>query len=289
MWHKALVVLHAVLEHLDKYRAIINEPLGVAWAAYIDNFSQYNITVFGGWAVMMLTYWAFGGFMLIVDLYKWPRFIWQKKYQADRLYHPRGTEYNPPFWKMLALVLFNQIFIFLPGFFFLQWVCERVEIFPWKLGVRVDRVLPSLPEMVITFTLAVILEEFCFYYSHWLLHRPFLYKHIHKIHHSYKAPHACASLYAHPLEAILGNLIAMNIPLFVCHFHLLTFYVAICLGWMSSLVGHCGFDFPLLSLFVPKHDFHDLHHARFIGNYGTAGWLDRWLGTDIKIEKTISV
>jgi len=236
-----------------------------------------------------LTYWGFGGFMLIVDVFHWPKALWEKKYQADRVYHLNDSKINPPVWKMVPLVLFNQIFIFLPGFYALQWLCDHVDGFPWKLGVRVDRVLPSLPEMVITFTIAVVLEEFCFYYSHRLLHHPRLYKHIHKIHHAYNSPHACASLYAHPLEALLGNLIAMNIPLFVCRFHLLTFYIAVWAGWMSSLIGHCGYDFPLLSLFIPKHDFHDLHHATSKGNYGTAGWLDRWLGTDIKAEKVFSV
>lgn len=55
------------------------------------------------------------------------------------------------------------------------------------------------------------LVELLFYTSHRLLHTKYLYPY-HKLHHGYKAPIALAALYAHPLEAILGNTLAVMAP-----------------------------------------------------------------------------
>jgi sterol desaturase/sphingolipid hydroxylase (fatty acid hydroxylase superfamily) len=43
-----------------------------------------------------------------------------------------------------------------------------------------------------------------------------------------------------------------------------------------TLIDHSGFRFPWL------HDStgHDVHHEKFIINYGAAGWLDYLLSTD---------
>ena len=256
-----------------------------AWRQFIDRYAHQNLPVVGGWTVMMLTYWLFGLTMLFVDITNKPRWLWERKYQKSKAYSFWGSAYNPPLWKMVALVLFNQFFIFLPGYWLMEWASLNTDLLPWRTGIRIERELPSSLEMAVTFSIAVLIEEFLFYYSHWVMHTRFFYANVHKIHHSYKAPHALASLYAHPFEAFFANLIAMNLPLFICNFHLLTFYLAINLGWMSSLIGHSGYNIPLLSLFIPKHDFHDLHHERFEGNYGTAGWLDYMLGTVIKPNK----
>jgi fatty acid hydroxylase domain-containing protein 2 len=256
-----------------------------AWARFVVTYADYNLPVFGSWALMMLTYWGFGGFMLFVDIYHWPNWMWRRKYQPERAYTSNGSTYNPPLYRVIGVVLFNQCCVFLPGLWAMQWFFTRVDLLPWRTGVRASPELPSLLEVVVTFGIALVVEEPLFYYSHKLLHWRVLYKRIHKMHHAYHAPHSLASLYAHPLEALFCNLLAMNLPLFICNFHLLTCFVAIVLGWASSLVGHCGYEIPVLSWMVPKGNFHDLHHEHSTGNYGTAGWLDRLVGTDIKASE----
>lgn len=53
----------------------------------------------------------------------------------------------------------------------------------------------------------MICEDFGFFWSHYILHSPFLYKHIHKIHHEYESPFSLAAEYSHPIEYVFGNLV----------------------------------------------------------------------------------
>ena len=45
-----------------------------------------------------------------------------------------------------------------------------------------------------------------FYSAHRLLHVPFMFKHIHWIHHTWPAPIAITCIYAHPVEFLIGNI-----------------------------------------------------------------------------------
>lgn len=48
-------------------------------------------------------------------------------------------------------------------------------------------------------------ENLTFYFSHTMLHKPFMYKRIHKIHHEHKVTVSIAAIHTHPLEYLFGN------------------------------------------------------------------------------------
>ena len=136
--------------------------------------------------------------------------------------------------------------------------------------------LPSLFEMITQGVLGVLLVELFFFCSHRLLHVQPLYSLVHKQHHEYKAPIALAAIYAHPLEALVGNTFAVMGPAFLVGFHAYTWYWGICLGFFSTQSSHSGYNID--------GRFHDIHHEFTTFNYGSIGLLDYLLGTFKKMD-----
>ena len=58
---------------------------------------------------------------------------------------------------------------------------------------------PELFEMIPQFILMMFVEDTFFFFTHWSLHQPVLYK-IHKIHHEYNTTVSIAGLHFHPIE-----------------------------------------------------------------------------------------
>jgi sterol desaturase/sphingolipid hydroxylase (fatty acid hydroxylase superfamily) len=126
-----------------------------------------------------------------------------------------------------------------------------------------------------------LIHELHFYCIHRMIHHPFLYKHVHSIHHNSVNPSPWSSLSMHPIEHALywsGSLVHLIIgshPL-VAVFHLQ-------LAALGALVGHLGFHKLELGCgkSLDTHAYaHYLHHKLFEVNYadGTLP-LDRWFGS----------
>ena len=140
---------------------------------------------------------------------------------------------------------------------------------------RVSATLPSTTEFVRDFAISLLLREAMFYYSHRLLHVPFLYRRIHKKHHKFTAPIALAAQFAHPIEQIVANALPISLPPQLLHSHVLTFWVYLAWELFNTATVHSGYDF-----FRNKAKMHDLHHEKFNLNYGSIGLLDWVHGTD---------
>jgi len=69
---------------------------------------------------------------------------------------------------------------------------------------------PSLIEILSQVLISMILEDFIFYLSHRLLHTTLCYKYIHKIHHEHNNTFSFSSVFAHPLEYAIGNVLPFS-------------------------------------------------------------------------------
>jgi len=123
-------------------------------------------------------------------------------------------------------------------------------------------------------TLAIILSSgLLFYIFHYILHMPYFYKKIHKVHHEYIIPIAPASLYAHPVEHILCNNLVFLLPFMIFG---TTYNIALLLIILGSIVvttSHVDYNFPIFGY------SHVIHHKKFNYNFGFGYIFDKIFGT----------
>eukprot|EP00761_Pharyngomonas_kirbyi_P013137 gb/GECH01013164.1/.p1 GENE.gb/GECH01013164.1/~~gb/GECH01013164.1/.p1 ORF type:complete len:266 (+),score=40.31 gb/GECH01013164.1/:1-798(+) len=214
-------------------------------------------------------YWIYGLLMLLLhknalfghfgSLYK----IQKEKYVSQK-----------EIMKCIRQVLWNQIGVQLPFLFITLPLHQRV--------FTLDRLsldhLDSAPTIAYHLIFSIMTTEILFYTSHRLLHYGILYRYIHKQHHEFIAPMGLAAEYAHPVEFLFGNILPIFVGPLLCGAHILTTWFWNMLSIIVTVSHHGGYQLPwLIGGLDPE--YHDLHHQRFIVNYGTIGLLDKLLGT----------
>ena len=126
------------------------------------------------------------------------------------------------------------------------------------------------------------------------MHKPFLYKHIHKLHHKYTQAVGICATFAHPIEYAFGNMIPVGIPclLLGSRMHFYTYLVWVVYRIVATTSGHSGYDLPGLPwdimILRGSSTYHDFHHSNgdFCGNYsGQTTIYDTLWGTNNKYYK----
>lgn len=124
------------------------------------------------------------------------------------------------------------------------------------------------------------------YWLHRALHRPFLFRHVHYLHHRTVTPTAFNGFSGHPAETGLNLLI----PMLVMVAMPVHWAVPVTYSWfltVGHVFRHLGYDFfsgslerlPLLGSVVLGR-FHDVHHTEPDTNFSTMfSWWDYWMGT----------
>jgi plant 4alpha-monomethylsterol monooxygenase len=128
----------------------------------------------------------------------------------------------------------------------------------------------------------IVLDDFLYYWMHRTLHTPWLYKHIHSVHHRITTPFALTGNYMHVGEFMLTSTLVMLGPS-VVGAHVVTMWLWIVFRQLEAADGHSGYDVPwnpaLLVPFYKGPVYHDFHHRRFFGNYaGFFAYLDKLFG-----------
>jgi sterol desaturase/sphingolipid hydroxylase (fatty acid hydroxylase superfamily) len=123
--------------------------------------------------------------------------------------------------------------------------------------------------LVLVALLIPALHEFHFYCIHRLIHVPWLYRHVHAVHHKAVNPSPWSSLAMHPLEHLL-YFSSMAYHLVLPSHPLLALYQLHFAGF-GAIPGHVGFDKVELgeARAMDTHAYtHYLHHKYFEVNYG---------------------
>ncbi|GBN10655.1 Fatty acid hydroxylase domain-containing protein 2 [Araneus ventricosus] len=219
------------------------------WDTVYELFGSdpFKLWVWGTFIVTTTTYWITGLSFLLIDLTGKPKFL--QKYRIQKI-----ATYPVTFNKVLRAtkqILFNQFICGIPLAFLYY------DAMVWR-GYDSRRNLPGLPRIAFEFLLFIFLEEIIYYYLHRFLHTPFMFKHIHRLHHEWKSPIAINAAYCHPVEHIFANIFPLLLGPFLLGSHLATVWLWISFGTVSTMISHSGFQFPQF----PNPEIHDLHHSK---------------------------
>ncbi|XP_002734028.1 fatty acid hydroxylase domain-containing protein 2-like [Saccoglossus kowalevskii] len=253
--------------HLQRFWGASGNFWQYRWEQVYDYWEgdAWTLAVIGTVVVTTIPYWLFASMFLFIDYTGKPAFLLKYKTQPEK-----NAPVDPVrFRNAILTVIFNQTVFSVP------FICVMYHIYTWR-GVDFGRELPTFQWVIFELVVFNLVEEFGFYYTHRTLHHPALYKHIHKLHHEWTAPISVISLYAHPVEHILSNMLPPMLGPLIMGSHIATSWLWFVIALLSTNVAHCGYHFPLL----PSPEAHDFHHLKFTNNFGVLGVLDRLHGTD---------
>jgi methylsterol monooxygenase len=256
---------NTVTWHLQRFWGASGDLWQLLWDRIFDLFGgdPRSMGTTGTSIVTIGSYWIYNLLFIIFDLGFGPQWVKRYKVQDTEKLDPKRM------LKALPRILFNQLVMGT------LMIVIGYQLSKWR-GCSFERELPTFNRVIVELLICVVVEELLFYYSHRLLHHPRIYKHVHKIHHEWTAPIGIVSVYAHPLEHVISNMVPLLVGPLLCGSHIATTWLWYTLALFSTTIHHCGYHFPLL----PSPEFHDFHHLKFTQNYGVLGVLDRFHGTD---------
>ena len=126
-----------------------------------------------------------------------------------------------------------------------------------------------------------------FYWTHRWMHRPWLFRRAHAVHHASRPPTAWAAMSFHPWEAITGALVIPALA-FVIPIHVALLGLVLAIMTLMGITNHMGWElFPArfvhsrLGGWLITASHHQRHHENYQCNYGLyfRVW-DRLCGTD---------
>ena len=160
----------------------------------------------------------------------------------------------------------------------------------WQLGyVKIYVDLVDFPIWYIPLSVVgyLLLHETYYYWVHRWMHRPGIYRLVHKVHHDSLHTTAMTSFSFHPIESILQAAIIPVLTL-VVPIHLYGLFFLLLIMTISGTINHLGFEvFPSwwynhrITKWLIGATHHDLHHKKFTFNYGLYfTFWDRWMQTE---------
>lgn len=232
----------------------------------LPRYSTYQVYVIGSFTVHLIIYILVNSLFFFLYYLQLP-IIESWKVAQDPWPWKTDPNFSLKLKKVLTCCLFNQILIIIPT--------SLIN------GLRVSynsdpKNFPSLWKNFAQILFFIIAEDFMFYWSHRLLHTPYLYKMVHKKHHEFSMSISVASEYAHPVEFLIGNIFPLGAGPFVlgqANVHIVTWFLWLSFRSIHTAEGHSGYEIPFSPFrFLPfgvSAKFHDDHHLKNIGNFGS--------------------
>lgn len=179
-------------------------------------------------------------------------------------------------WSTISSVIFTVLAV--ATFYLFQLGYTRVYI-DWSYH--------SVTYFLFSIVLLLFLYETYYYWLHRWMHRPSVFKVVHKVHHQSMQPTVFTSFSFHPLEALL-QFIFIPVAIMIIPIHYFGLGIVLMIMTLSAVINHAGVEiFPKnftnhsVGKWLIGSTHHDLHHKEFRSNYGLYLTLwDKWMKTE---------
>ena len=228
-----------------------------------------------------------GRYFLIAGLFHAVFFLWFPERWQQRKISQKG--YKPSQfrrevkWSLLTAAIFA--------------IAGSVMLVLWQKGytkIYLDAQDYPLWWLPVSLGIAMLLHETYYYWLHRWMHRPKIFRIVHKVHHDSNITSAWTAFSFHPLEGVLQALF-LPLLLLVLPMHLHVVILQLTLMTFSSVINHL--DIELYPKNFHRHPFgkwligathHALHHKQFRYNYGLYfTFWDKWKNTESPLYKKL--
>jgi len=251
----ALLVLYTKIMH-SIYQKII--------ATFDLNF----IMMFGTNFVSLLSFYFFNLILYICYVSNYP---WLEQFKINKT--PWPWKEDKKTWDALLSETLKNLFF--NQFFISPILAYCISFIKFPFDIR-HNTLPSPQDIAKQLLICMIFNDLTFHFAHKLLHsNEFLYKRLHSKHHKYNNPIGISSLFAHPIEFVLSNVLPAAIGPFILgkNMHIVTLWAWTFYGIGETIEQHSGYDFPFspygILPFMFNASYHDFHHSRYRYNYSS--------------------
>lgn len=241
------------------------------WTSLCSTTSEYKMFVLGCITAQFAGYFLGIFPYLALDLLR-PSLFSRRKIQPQR--YSTAADRRRALGNILSTLLFVMSPLIALGGRYISFA-----------GISRAGPLPTPPVLFLHLAFFLVVEDFLNYWLHRWLHTPWMYRHVHSVHHEFTAPFALMAAYAHPVEVVVLALPTFAGPALIAP-HMFTVLVWQLLRNYEAIDIHSGYEAPLSAkALFPAYagaDHHDYHHYMHSGNFASVFvWCDRLYGTDL--------
>jgi lathosterol oxidase len=230
----------------------------------IPNLSDpgsFFLTMLILYIIITARYFLVSGIFYFV-FYKWFRFQWSSRKIGKREYSKKQFMREIG-WSVLSAVCFS--------------FTGTVIIYLWQKGytkVYTDILEYPLWWLPLSLAISLFIDETYYYWMHRWLHKPSLFRHIHKIHHQSSVSSPWTAFAFHPFEGMLLSL-PLALTLIFIPIHVGVILTQLVIMSISSVINHLDIEIYTAGMRRNKlggmligATHHALHHKQFKYNFG---------------------
>lgn len=242
----------------------------------LNTFLVFSAILF---IIIVVRYFVFSG------AYYYTTFVLLKKWMKTRILDKTPVEKKQIRYEIIYSVISAVIFAFFGVGTYWLWL-------EGKTAVYEDLQEYSLWYIPLSIILVLFIQDTYYYWVHRWMHIPKIYKYFHKVHHNSVHTSVWTSFSFHPLETILQAIILPVIIIFL-PLHAYSILAILLIMTVSATINHAGVEiYPMgrygkwFGKLIIGATHHDVHHRRFLCNYGLYFTIwDRLMGTEKELPR----